>query len=167
MSGCVPVCICAAVTSACVFVFCAPSCASRPNRFSMGSVSGSSPGGSRSTTGQSRSGTSRGGWESEIEIDMLQVTHFLADRLNVALCAHSGAHFLPGPLQTCNRTRLGLGLGLGLAETTASMVWCFRLTFHLAYITKGGRKQTRAYLIAHVRSRLPSPVLLPIILPRA
>lgn len=39
-----------------------------------GSASGSSPGGSRSTAGPGRSTTSRGGgWESEIEIDMLQV----------------------------------------------------------------------------------------------
>ena len=59
------------------------SCAERSDRpfdygvvkHSGGSVSGSSPGGSRGSGGHSRSTASRGGgWESEIEIDMLQVT---------------------------------------------------------------------------------------------
>ncbi|CAM9256084.1 unnamed protein product [Ectocarpus sp. 12 AP-2014] len=52
-----------------------------------GSASGSSPGGSRSTAGPGRSTTSRGGgWESEIEIDMLQV-RAVQRRLGMLACA--------------------------------------------------------------------------------
>ncbi|CBJ30237.1 conserved unknown protein [Ectocarpus siliculosus] len=52
-----------------------------------GSASGSSPGGSRSTGGPRRSTTSRGGgWESEIEIDMLQV-RAVQRRLGMLACA--------------------------------------------------------------------------------
>eukprot|EP00903_Cladosiphon_okamuranus_P015016 g13894.t1 len=51
-----------------------------------GSVSGSSPGGSRGSGGLSRSMTSRGGgWESEIEIDMLQV-RAVQRRLGMLAC---------------------------------------------------------------------------------